>query len=132
MVTTDAGVYAIRHKPTGTVYIGSSLCLRRRWQSHQSRLHSGVHPNSRLQRDWLRDGPTAFEFAVLTTVPWGDRELETAEANILRAIQQEGSVPTYNPRPVRRSRAPVRALLRDLCGPDLGELAFDLLEDGHL
>lgn len=59
------GIYGIRNRTTGTVYIGSSGDLERRWKQHRALLNRGAHPTPRLQAAWLAHGPDVFVFVVL-------------------------------------------------------------------
>lgn len=71
------GIYIITCLPTGKIYVGSSINLRKRWNMHRRELRSGVHCNQYLQRAWNKYGEIAFTFEILELVmPWGliDRE----------------------------------------------------------
>jgi len=59
------GIYAITHRSSGGVYIGSSKNISGRWRLHISRLSGGRHHAKKLLALWLRDGSTAFTFSVL-------------------------------------------------------------------
>lgn len=61
----SAGIYGIRHHPTGRVYIGSTSDLGRRWKQHRALLNRGVHPTPRLQAAWLAHGAEQFICVVL-------------------------------------------------------------------
>lgn len=63
----DSGIYGIRNRTTGHVYIGSSSDLERRWRQHRSLLNRGAHPTPRLQAAWLAHGEDLFLFVVLET-----------------------------------------------------------------
>lgn len=59
----NTGVYAIRCRANGKVYIGSTtLSFVQRWNSHRSQLDHGRHANRYLQAAWDRHGADAFEF----------------------------------------------------------------------
>src|SRR4051794_5001336 len=60
-----SGIYAIRCKPTGKVYVGSAARITKRWNDHRQSLASGKHHSVLLQRAWEKYGPDAFEFTVL-------------------------------------------------------------------
>src|SRR5687768_12784577 len=64
----SAGVYQIRCKPTGKIYIGSAVDLRARWEHHRGRLRRGDHRNRYLQNAWVKYGEVNFEFSVLEFV----------------------------------------------------------------
>lgn len=58
----SGGIYRITNLTTGRFYIGSAVNFARRKAVHLARLRKGEHGNTRLQRDWDRYGPDAFEF----------------------------------------------------------------------
>lgn len=60
-----AGIYKITHKPTGMVYIGSSIRLRRRKKEHFNALAAGRHHNDLLQAAWNNGRPEDFAFGLL-------------------------------------------------------------------
>ncbi|HEX8843523.1 MAG TPA: GIY-YIG nuclease family protein [Pyrinomonadaceae bacterium] len=75
----SSGVYQILRKPTGKIYIGSTVNLRERWAGHRSSLRYGKHQNIFLQRAWNKYGESRFEFSVLEFVD---------EAGLLQAEQR--------------------------------------------
>ena len=65
-MTKQTGVYAIKHKVSGKVYVGSAaVSITRRWDVHRRGLRSDKHPNKHLQAAWNKDGEQSFEFFVL-------------------------------------------------------------------
>lgn len=65
------GVYAIRNKLNGKLYVGSAAkSFYDRWHIHLSDLRSDKPHHSRyLQRSWGKHGEEAFEFIVLENCP---------------------------------------------------------------
>jgi group I intron endonuclease len=61
----SAGVYKITHKPTGMVYIGSSIRLAKRKKEHFNALAANRHHNDLLQAAWNNGTPAQFAFGVL-------------------------------------------------------------------
>lgn len=62
----QTGVYAIRNKVNGKIYIGSAaICIKTRWRGHRRTLRGGRHANKILQRAWRKYGEHLFEFVVL-------------------------------------------------------------------
>jgi hypothetical protein len=61
----NCGVYQIKHKATGRVYIGSSMNIRTRLKWHRNALRRGGHHSRKLQRAWNKYGEAAFEFSIL-------------------------------------------------------------------
>ncbi len=61
-----SGVYLIRNRANGKVYVGSSCRdIARRWGVHVRQLIAGVHHSRHLQRAWYKYGAEAFDFSVL-------------------------------------------------------------------
>jgi group I intron endonuclease len=63
------GVYAIKNKLDGKMYIGSSKKIERRFNSHKYKLKRGIHDNDHLQNAWATYGAESFEFIVLAQYP---------------------------------------------------------------
>jgi group I intron endonuclease len=61
----NSGVYCIKNKVNGKVYVGSSVNVRRRWQRHTEDLVAGKHHSRYLQRAWSKYGVNNFEFLML-------------------------------------------------------------------
>jgi group I intron endonuclease len=67
MTSKTTGVYVIRHRSSGKVYIGSAVNIHRRWKDHKTRLNCKKHGNDYLQRAWTKYGSDDFEFVILET-----------------------------------------------------------------
>lgn len=59
------GVYSIRNRRTGKIWIDSSIDIPSRINRYRMQLTSGMHPSKALQADWNEFGPDAFEFETL-------------------------------------------------------------------
>lgn len=59
------GIYAIKNKLNGKLYIGQTVNLKKRSVSHFSDLRNGRHYNDHLQKSFLKYGEENFEFIVL-------------------------------------------------------------------
>ncbi len=66
----NCGVYAIWHRASGRVYIGSSISISERWKSHQVRASSGSM--TRLHRLMREFGTSAFDFRIIHLLPKED------------------------------------------------------------
>lgn len=66
--SNKSGVYAIRNKLNGRVYIGSTFSFKIRLSQHSKSLCNGTHHNKFLQNDWIKCGQHAFTFEVLEVV----------------------------------------------------------------
>lgn len=88
-----SGVYEIRHLDTGRLYIGSAVCIAKRWKDHRRQLASGTHHSKFLQRSWDKHGEAAFAFTKLVDL---DRDaLIVFEQAYLDAFKPEfNSAPT--------------------------------------
>jgi group I intron endonuclease len=60
-----SGLYEICCYPRGTIYIGSSVNIYRRWQQHKQALRANKHKNRKLQAYWNKYGEEAFTFCLL-------------------------------------------------------------------
>lgn len=67
------GVYAIMCSKDPRVYIGSAVCLLRRWNQHRHYLRAGTHHCAPLQAAWKLLGETSFSFIPLVTGVLTDR-----------------------------------------------------------
>ena len=67
-IPTSAGVYQIRCRQNGKIYIGSAINLQARWRAHRRDLVNGVHGNPHLQFAWNRYGEKNFEFSIVEYV----------------------------------------------------------------
>jgi len=63
-----AGIYGIRHKPTGQIYVGSARVIERRWNEHRANLALGRCDNRALQQAWNTYGDCQFEFVILEEI----------------------------------------------------------------
>lgn len=60
-----SGIYSIRHIASGREYVGSAVCIYRRWCSHVRLLERGKHHSRHLQRAWKQYGRQAFDLTLL-------------------------------------------------------------------
>lgn len=70
------GVFQIRNKFNGKVFIGSSINLTAMQNRLKLQLSTGTHPNSRLQKEWNEFGPENFAFEVLSEIKHEDTRTE--------------------------------------------------------
>lgn len=81
-IKVQSGIYAIRNKLNGKIYIGSSKDIARRQKQHYQLLTRNKHHSYKLQADWNKYGEDAFELFVVEEIL--DRELlEQIEQNYL-------------------------------------------------
>lgn len=59
------GIYMIRNKLNGKVYIGQTIDIDNRWMQHRSRLKCENHENKHLQSAYNLYGQDAFEYILL-------------------------------------------------------------------
>jgi group I intron endonuclease len=93
----SSGVYRMRNKVTGDVYIGASLNIRRRCVCHSSTLAIRGSSSAVLNAACKLHGRSAFEFdALILCAP---TDLQMYEDLAIKALK-----PTYNQLPVIASR----------------------------
>jgi hypothetical protein len=76
-------IYAIECHANGSVYVGLSRKLTRRWNRHRSDLRRGVHAVAGMSADFRTHGERAFETRVLEMLP-RDTTLNDAQKAELR------------------------------------------------
>lgn len=63
------GIYCIKNKITKRVYVGKSMNIEERWDTHKKKLLSKSHNNYLMQKDCNSYGIESFEFVVLEELP---------------------------------------------------------------
>ena len=76
---SGSGVYQIRCKVNGKIYVGSAVSISARWNIHRRDLRKGAHQNPHFQHAWKLYGETNFEFSIVECV---------GPANLLAAEQR--------------------------------------------
>lgn len=100
----QSGVYAIRHKESGKVYVGSSYDVKNRWRTHKKRLFNKNHHSILLQRAYNLYGLDAFEFVILEIYE-PNPNLLTREQHWIDFYQSANSNSGYNICPIAGSQA---------------------------
>lgn len=59
-----SGVYFIKNINTGKVYVGSSVDIYRRWNTHRRELKTNSHHCVKLQNSFAKHGEEAFEYCL--------------------------------------------------------------------
>lgn len=59
------GIYMIKNKVNGNIYVGQAADIYERWKEHISLLRRGKHVNNHLQRAWNKYGDDNFEFSIV-------------------------------------------------------------------
>ncbi len=71
------GVYQIKNKVNGKIYIHAEPNMKNRWIVQKGHLINNMHVNPGLQADWNEFGEDAFEYSVLC-------EMDTSEIENVR------------------------------------------------
>lgn len=74
------GVYAVRCRPTGALWIGASPNLGAARNSAWFQLRAGAHRDKALQEEWNAHGEEAFEFEVVETLADDTAEIGVRDA----------------------------------------------------
>ena len=61
----ESGIYAIRNKVNGKIYVGSAKHIQKRWLLHKHHLNNDKHHSTKLQRSWNKHGKEVFEFGII-------------------------------------------------------------------
>lgn len=64
-INNKIGIYAIKNKINGKIYIGQSNNIDSRWRQHLSHLRRNIHSNKYLQNAWNKYGESNFDFIIL-------------------------------------------------------------------
>jgi len=85
---TPMGVYQIKNRVNGKVFIGSSKNLPGKFNSHRFQLKQGSHMNRALQKEYTRFGEENFSFDVLDNLePKEDPQYDyTMDLAVLEAM----------------------------------------------
>ena len=83
--TNVSGVYSIRCKKNGRIYIGESENIEIRWCQHKMDLKYHKHYNKLLQEDYDKYGADAFVWNVLSEYK-NEKERKDAEHNYIHAL----------------------------------------------
>lgn len=60
-----SGVYQIKNKTNGHIYIGSAINIKNRFQNHKKVLRKNTHHSNYLQNAWNKYGENSFDFQTL-------------------------------------------------------------------
>lgn len=106
-----AGVYQLKNKVTGKIYIGASTRMRKRKSEHFSSMKAGYHKNDQIQQDFNLYGIESFEWTILEqTKKLKEREQHYINTlsnlyNIQSIVDQIWSIPKeYKERRVERQK----------------------------
>lgn len=82
MELRNIGIYRIKNKINGKVYIGSSINLRKRKREHFNCLRLGIHHSRHLQRSFDKYKEENFDFEVVEYIENKDVLLKTEQEYI--------------------------------------------------
>ena len=91
-----AGIYFIKHLPSGRVYVGQSNNIRNRWIQHRKQLRAGTHHNESLRQLSESASDADFEFEIVLQAPQGltalqvQRWLVKEERKACQRFEQRG------------------------------------------
>lgn len=94
------GIYAIKNKVNGKIYVGRSVCVPRRLRQHLRDLRRSRHFNQHLQRAFNKYGEDQFELIVLEQCSsryglaareqfWVDEHLSTGVYNTMLSMKDD-------------------------------------------
>jgi len=97
------GIYSIRNRENGKIYIGSAISLSRRFSEHLRMLKRGDHDNPHLQNSWNKHGEDAFSFNTVMFCSVDDL-VETEQCFLDELRDEIGSGQIYNISPTAGSQ----------------------------
>lgn len=84
------GIYKIINTLDNKYYVGSSLNISHRWDTHRRALRKSKHKNDKLQRAWNKHLENAFVFTVIEELPLlTETELRKVEDKYLAIAEKE-------------------------------------------
>ena len=84
------GIYMIKNKVNGKMYIGQSVYIEKRWRDHKECLRGNQNkPNKHLQSAWNKYGEDNFEFTIICECD--ESQLDTMEIDYIAKLN------TYDP-----------------------------------
>lgn len=105
-MSKQSGIYCWRNEVNGKVYIGSSVHVMQRKQTHVFALRKNIHGNPHLQSAWNKYGEDSFSFRILELTP--KEMLPEREAYYFEIMGAMDRTKGYNLRP-----DPTRHVLTD-------------------
>ena len=63
------GIYCITNRINGKKYVGSSICIHKRFGEHKTELRGKRHINSYLQKSYKKNGEENFVFEIIEECP---------------------------------------------------------------
>ncbi len=106
----EQGIYEIRNKVTGDVYIGCSKNTKSRMQGHKSELTKNKHHNKLLQNAWNRYGNKAFTFKHIETV-YAETHLYIRERDWINKHKKIETTLYNIGKPMRDDKEPKKSIL---------------------
>jgi hypothetical protein len=76
--TKIGGIYKITHLPTEQYYIGMSVSIFTRWQSHFTSLSNHTHSSTKFRELWNSTNPNEWQFQILEILPLGQFKTDTS------------------------------------------------------
>lgn len=91
------GIYAIRNKVNKKMYIGESLNIGLRWNTHIENLDTEKHHSYKLQKDWNEYGSTCFLFRVIEDLtPIKDMKYEAKRVKVALLCRENYYMKKYD------------------------------------
>ena len=91
------GLYTIENTLTHDIYVGSTVCFRKRWKFHQYLLRHGKHHSPHLQASWWKHGEDVFRFMSIAVIHDKDERIRM-EQHFITSLR-----PKYNVSPTAQS-----------------------------
>ena len=71
-----AGVFQIKNKVNGKIFVSGNMNLNKIWNRHKTELKFGSHRNKEMQNDWNKYGEENFVFEIISELNQGNEKLD--------------------------------------------------------
>ena len=128
MIKLKSGIYQIRNRLTGDLYIGSSIHPRTRKSQHFSSANAGKHHSIIFQRAWEKYGEDVFEFKILESC--ASEDLLKREQFYIDNLNPKYNISMIAGKPPAPPNKPIKRTHLETGEVKIYRVRDDVLEDG--
>tara|TARA_R110002020_G_scaffold318266_2_gene533827 strand:+ start:4916 stop:5254 length:339 start_codon:yes stop_codon:yes gene_type:complete len=83
-----AGIYAITNNKTDMIYLGRSVDIMGRWNTHLTQLFAGTHHNKNLLQDFQQHNYRDFKFEIVELC--SKTQIRQREKELIKDYKEKG------------------------------------------
>jgi group I intron endonuclease len=83
-----SGIYSITNKITGEIYLGRSVDIMGRWNTHITQLFAGTHHNKNLLKDFEQHNYRDYKFEIVELC--SKAQTRQRERELIREFKEKG------------------------------------------